>query len=107
MSRPFIFCGLSPASIEYTNAPGPGSRWMLVLSCRMRMPPVRRFWVIVANLPPPVPRKTSSSAGVGVVMVVFRLTEVWAWLLICVPLELMLRVGCKFYFSDRLCNVGC
>lgn len=36
------------------------------------MPPVRRFWVMVANLPPPVPRKMSSSGGVGVVMVGFR-----------------------------------
>ena len=27
------------------------------------MPPVLRFCVIVANLPPPVPRKISSSGG--------------------------------------------
>ena len=36
------------------------------------MPPVRRFWVMVVNLPPPVPRKTSSSGGLGVVIFVCR-----------------------------------
>jgi hypothetical protein len=64
MSMPLIFCGLSPASSEWMRAPGPGSRWMLAFSCRMRMPAVRRFCVIVVNRPPPVPKNISSN-GVG------------------------------------------
>jgi len=44
------------------RAPGPGSRCMLRLLDRKRIPPVLRFWVMVANLPPPVPRKTSSTS---------------------------------------------
>jgi hypothetical protein len=28
---------------------------------RMRIPPVLLFWVMVVNLPPPVPKKTSST----------------------------------------------
>jgi hypothetical protein len=43
------------------SAPGPGSRWRFRVSDRRRIPPVLRFWVIVTNLPPPVPRKTSST----------------------------------------------
>ena len=73
MSRPLTFCGLSSALSEYTRAPGPGSRWMLAFSCRMRMPPVLRLCVIVANLPPPVPKNMSSSVGVGVVILCVRL----------------------------------
>ena len=46
---------------ECTSAPGPGSRCMLSFSERMRIPAVLLFWVIVTNLPPPVPRKMSSS----------------------------------------------
>jgi len=30
---------------------------------RMRIPPVLLFWVMVANLPPPVPRKNSSASS--------------------------------------------
>ena len=41
------------------SAPGPGSRWMFVSLLIMRIPAVRRFWVIVANLPPPVPRNVN------------------------------------------------
>ena len=54
------FCGFKPASREYMRAPGPGSRWMLSRFDRMRIPPVCLFWVIVVNLPPPVPRNTIS-----------------------------------------------
>ena len=43
------------------RAPGPGSTWRFRVSDRRRIPPVLRFWVIVTNLPPPVPRKTSST----------------------------------------------
>jgi hypothetical protein len=62
----------------------------------MRIPPVRRFWVIVANLPPPVPRKMSSSGEVAKVMFVFRHRKVCVWRLICFPL-----------FSDILDMVLC
>lgn len=44
------------------RAPGPGSMWRLRLLDRMRIPPVLLFWVKVANLPPPVPRKTTSTS---------------------------------------------
>jgi len=44
------------------SAPGPGSRCRLRLLVRMRIPPVLLFWVIVANLPPPVPKKTTSAS---------------------------------------------
>ena len=61
-----IFCGSSPVFIEYINALGPGSRWVFTSSFVIRMPAVRRFWVIVANLPPPVPRKVSVvGSGIG------------------------------------------
>jgi len=75
MSMPVSFCGLSPASSEYMSAPGPGSRWRLVFPCIMRIPPVLRFCVIVANLPPPVPKKMSSSldGSEEAVTIVFRL----------------------------------
>ena len=46
---------------ECTRAPGPGSRCMFSFSESMRIPAVLLFWVMVTNLPPPVPRKTSSS----------------------------------------------
>ena len=36
--------------------------WMLRVLDRKRIPPVLLFWVMVANLPPPVPRKTSSTS---------------------------------------------
>jgi len=49
---------------ECTRAPGPGSRCMFSFSESMRIPAVLRFWVIVVNLPPPVPRKMSSSWGI-------------------------------------------
>ena len=42
------------------RAPGPGSMWILRRLDSMRIPPVCLFWVIVVNLPPPVPRKTIS-----------------------------------------------
>lgn len=61
------------------------------------MPPVRRFWVMVANLPPPVPRKMSSSGEVGVVMLARRLSKV-----VVMVANLFsffgLLAGCKFYF---------
>ena len=44
------------------RAPGPGSMWRLRLLDRKRIPPVLLFWVMVANLPPPVPKKTSSTS---------------------------------------------
>ena len=44
------------------RAPGPGSMWRFRLLDRKRIPPVLLFWVIVANLPPPVPKKTSSTS---------------------------------------------
>ena len=46
---------------ECTRAPGPGSRCMFSFSESMRIPAVLLFWVMVTNLPPPVPRKMSSS----------------------------------------------
>jgi hypothetical protein len=54
------FWGFRPAFREYMRAPGPGSIWMLRRLDRMRIPPVCRFWVMVVNLPPPVPRNTIS-----------------------------------------------
>ena len=42
------------------RAPGPGSMWMLRRLDIMRIPPVCLFWVMVVNLPPPVPRNTIS-----------------------------------------------
>jgi len=46
---------------ECTRAPGPGSRCMFSFSESRRIPAVLLFWVMVTNLPPPVPRKMSSS----------------------------------------------
>lgn len=43
------------------RAPGPGSMWRLRLLDRKRIPAVLLFWVMVANLPPPVPKKTRST----------------------------------------------
>jgi len=61
-----IFCRAGPVFIEYISVPGLGSRWMFTSSFAVRMPAVRRFWVIVANLPPPVPRKVSVvGSGIG------------------------------------------
>ena len=42
------------------RAPGPGSRWRLRLLDMMRIPPVCLLWVMVVNLPPPVPKNTIS-----------------------------------------------
>lgn len=62
------------------------------------MPPVRRFWVMVVNLPPPVPRKTSSSGGEGVIMVGFHLTEVVVVVVNLFSFGVEVAVACKFYF---------
>jgi len=77
---------------ECTRAPGPGSRCVFSFSESMRIPAVLRFWMIVVNLPPPVPRKMSLS---------------WV-IFISLRFELVIRVRYDFLFSV-LCELeyGC
>jgi len=69
------------------------------------MPPVRRFWVIVANLPPPVPRKMSSS-GEAVVIGVFRpMLSCRVWLVNVFSFRCWW--GVSFIFLVVCLGVGC
>ena len=77
-------------SRECTRAPGPGSRCMFSFSESMRIPAVLLFWVMVTNLPPPVPRKTSSSLGI-LISLRFRLV-IWV---------------CDDFLFSILCELEC